>query len=122
MHRLLILVALAGPACGGGGSSPREACEDLVGVTCGKLYECLTETERATAGLPPNEAGCITEFEQTYGCANQTADTVCEPGETYHAARASACVDQIDALSCAAARGGSLEAQAPACSEVCTVE
>ena len=122
MNRLFFVVALIGFGCGGDDTaSPREACEDASRVTCSKLYECLTESERMAAMLPATEAECVTSYNTMFDCASQTAETACDAGETYHADKASQCVDQIDGLSCETVRTGDIDAAAPACNEVCTM-
>ena len=74
------------------------------------------------AGFPSSEAACVTEWETDEGCANQTVENTCDSGETYHPNEASSCLSQLRALDCSQVRSGDIEAQAPACDRVCTVE
>jgi hypothetical protein len=121
MKRFIIVLALAG--CGGGDSvSPREACNDLAEIVCGKFYECLTETERDLLQLPASEAACISDLKDQYGCEEQTVDNTCEGSEVYQPDKADDCLDQIARLECGEVRDGDVESDAPACGEVCTIE
>ena len=110
-------------ACGDGDSlAPREACDQLVEATCGRFYACLTAAEISAAGLPPTEAQCITQRQTQLGCAAQTVESTCDTGETYHADKAGACVDEFQALECAQIRDPNLDLDtaAPSCGQVCT--
>jgi hypothetical protein len=113
-------LALCG-ACGSDSLSPREACDETVEVVCAKLFECLTEGERQFFGLT-TEAACISNGKQNAGCAEVTADNVCEGSQTYNGSNAAECLDQIEAVSCGQARDGTVEEDAPACAEVCQAD
>jgi hypothetical protein len=112
------LLAIFTIGCGGGGPSPKEACEELVKVVCSKIYECFSEEERAAAGFPATEAGCVTELNADAGCASQTEENTCDAGETYNASKADDCIDQFSALTCQQLISGGDDV-APACDQVC---
>ena len=89
-------------ACGsdndGGGASPVEACKSVNKVVCDKIFNCLSQEElelnKAIVGL--NSADCIVRADAE--CTPD--DTNCKAGETYHADKASACVDGYKTYNC----------------------
>ena len=107
-------------ACGGDDVDPEAACNELVEVTCAKVYECLSSAELQTAGYPPGEPACVSQFKVQLGCAEATVDNACDGNETYHPEEVDDCVDQNAGLSCQQVRDGTGET--PACDRICTVE
>ncbi len=129
MNKLFALLGLgfllACTACGTDDSaSPREACEDLTVALCSQIYTCLSPAELAAAGYPASEAACITGYQAQLGCAAQTLDNACIGNETYHAAAAARCTEQVGNLECTQLRDPSFNAfdGAPACKQVCSID
>ena len=125
MRAYLSVLMFAALATGCGGSddpSPREACHDLGVVTCERIYACVTEPERMALNLPPTEAGCVTQFDDTNGCASATTTNLCEGNETFHPSVAAACAEELSDVSCSQFRDPEFDFQAslPACDDVCT--
>jgi hypothetical protein len=118
-----ILISTAA-ACGGGGVTPREGCEQAAVALCDQLYTCFTAAELAAAGYPTTEAACVTQFHTTQGCAAQTEANACTGNETYHADQADNCIDQIGGLECTQVRDPNfnVDVAAPACGKVCAVD
>ncbi|HLU67462.1 MAG TPA: hypothetical protein VKZ63_14370, partial [Kofleriaceae bacterium] len=124
MKRSVLAAALVTLFCacgGGGGASPEEACNGLAEVTCEKFFECLTEDQRAAAGLT-TEAACVADYKAQFGCAELTEDNACEANETYNSDEADSCIDQLAGLSCDQVLDGIEDSETPACNRVCTVE
>jgi hypothetical protein len=106
------------------GLNPREGCERLVEVLCHQIYSCFSDAERMADGFPATEASCVMLLQDDSECAQETDQNACPAGQTYHGNEAESCVNQIGALSCAQVRdsGTDLQAAAPSCGRVCTVE
>jgi hypothetical protein len=115
---------LAATACGSSQDiTPRQACEDTSSALCERLYACLTPTELAVAGLPADEAACITMEDAKRGCAAETLDNVCVGNEVYDGVQASKCSDQVVGLSCSQVRDPAfqLASGAPAGAKICVI-
>jgi hypothetical protein len=119
-----LMFALTACGGGGGGLSPREACDDSQAALCERLYTCYTAEELAAAGFPSSEAACTTMLQQSEGCAAQTTDNTCDGNASYHADQADDCVDQLAGLSCNQIRDENtdINVAAPACGRVCAVD
>jgi hypothetical protein len=104
--------------------SPREACEGVSVALCERIYTCLSAEELAAAGFPGNEAACVTAMDQSQGCSAQTLDNACDGNETFHAAQAETCLDQLAGLDCGQLRSDDLDlaSAAPACNLVCSID
>jgi hypothetical protein len=112
-------------ACGGGGdgsgsiSDPVEGCKQANDVVCEKVFNCFTAAEKDTAvfkqvfGIDKND--CVTKFN-----ADCTADKQnCKAGQTFHADKASECLEQYKKFNC-----DDIKADPPitpaACDQVCS--
>ena len=69
-------------ACGGGGGSVEDKCEDLLANVCGRAVECDTGFVKV--------ADCMAKIAETSDCS--TAENI---GETYET-----CMQDIDDASC----------------------
>jgi hypothetical protein len=121
---LIALTALAGCPSEGETLSPREACEGASVALCERLYTCLSTEELAAAGFPSQEAACVTQFDAAEGCAAQTTSNACDGNETFHAAKAATCLDQLAGLDCGQIRSDNFDLgrDAPACGLVCSID
>ena len=109
-------------ACGGGSTSPSEACNEVNEAICVQIYKCYTAAEIAAAGYPANEAACVTMSESNAGCAAKTEANTCTGGnQVYHGENVQGCVDQLNGLTCAEVMSSStdLETAAPKCNSIC---
>jgi hypothetical protein len=129
--RKLLAVAACGMgiwafgACGGGGdgtgsiSDPVDGCKQGNQVVCDKVFNCFTKEEldqpafKAAFGL--NAPDCVTKLN-----ADCTPDRQnCSAGETFHADKASECLEGYKNFNCT-----DIKAQPPitpaACGQVCT--
>ena len=123
---VMIAMGVAAAGCGGsggGGISPREACEESQANLCERLYACYTPAELGELGFPSNEAACVTRLQASEGCAQQTEQNTCTGNARYQADQASTCVDQITGLACSQVRDPNLvlTSAAPACGKVCAI-
>lgn len=82
------------------GFSPREICDQATEAICIRLYECLSAEEIAAAGLPPDQSDCVVERRRDEGCARQTEENYCEPGETFQRDEAADCFAEIVGRTC----------------------
>src|SRR5688500_8632799 len=65
MLRTCVLLSLCLVACGGGGRSPVERCDDLVDVLCDRAVECISG-----AGT---HATCVQELQGALACGSVKA-------------------------------------------------
>ncbi len=119
---VLSIALLAGCPNDDDGLTPRQACEDASVTLCERVYACLSPSELAAAGFPSSEAACVVNLEQKEGCAAQTLDNACDGNETFHPRNASACVDQLEGMTCSQLRAGQIKTAAPACDMVCEID
>ena len=111
-------------ACGGGSTSPVDACNQETETTCARIYECYTAAQLQTAGYPAAESACVTQFEASEGCAAKTSDNFCTPSTAvYHGEAVDGCISQVEALSCADIMQHiqDINTVAPKCAEVCVI-
>jgi hypothetical protein len=108
-------------ACGGGSTSPTEACDEVNEAVCTQIYKCYTATQIAAAGYPANEAACVTMSEASAGCAAKTEANTCTGGnQVYHGENVEGCVDQLNGLTCAEVVSNTdVMTSAPKCDDVC---
>ncbi len=103
----------------GGGTSAREACEDVAITTCARLYECISPEDLQLAGFPETEAGCA-DMLSLQNCRGITNDNACEEdGGTFDPAKADLCLQQISDATCEALLGEEGNDVTPACEQVC---
>jgi hypothetical protein len=110
----MILAAALGvaSACGGGGGGGGgdvtidKAPSELAAAICGHVFQCCDEQERgflsASLMTPiPDEASCTTAFTGKFGGGFTDVQASVTAGRVqYHADKAGACIDHIDAASC----------------------
>ena len=129
MRKLLAVVACGVGisifgACGGGGSSgggsvsdPVEGCKQGAQVICDKIFKCYTKDEldllKDAVGL--NAADCATKFSAD--CTPEKQN--CNAGETFHADKASECLDGYKTFTCEDIKRSPIVEPA-ACAQVCT--
>lgn len=115
-----VVVGFATAGCGGD-PSPSEACNDVASGLCNRFYACYSAAEISAGGLPATEAECVTMFETTFSCAQQTTASTCSGNGTYHGDQAGTCSDQIHGLDCSTVRDPNFDqtTAAPACGKVC---
>jgi len=124
MHKTLVGMCLVGLLIVGGCSSkddssstatPAAACQSIVQEACSKFFGCFTKEQlTALAGtVGNNEADCRDKFEQAQ-CSAQMLK--CDSGMSYSQSKASECLSQFKALSCAEFGNGTSPA---ACDAVC---
>jgi hypothetical protein len=128
MRKLLAVAAMgvgiwAFSACGGDDSSsgsisdPVEGCKQGNEVICDKFFKCFTQAELEAAkdiiGL--NAADCVTKFNAE--CTPEKQN--CNAGETFHADKASECLEGFRAFTCADLKRDPIVEPA-ACEQVCT--
>ena len=104
------LVSSCGSSSGGNSTA---VCMEGSAALCDKVFDCPEAAEvRPLFGA--TKAECVTNLNMQ--CATNNA---CEPGQTYHADQAQACVSGIKSSTCAdfVATGGEGPA---ACNAVCT--
>jgi hypothetical protein len=109
-------------ACGGGSTSPVDACNEVNTTVCARIYECYTAAQIAAAGYPANEAACVTMSEANAGCAAKTEANTCTGGnQVYHGENVQGCIDQLNGLTCAEVTSSTtnLTTAAPKCDEIC---
>jgi hypothetical protein len=120
MRTLLCLSALLVlSSCGDEeeGLTAMEACSQVQGAFCDKVFNCLpaAEKEARKAAIGLNAADCKVKFV----ASECNADKIrCDVGKTYKPANAKACVTGVTALSCNDITGGNLVTPA-ICDQVC---
>jgi hypothetical protein len=126
-------------ACGGGGDDgggddgsqadaapdgpePAALCEEFAQMICDKLFECLTEEERAEEDIPATVEECAMLQLEEEMCDTLTPATICEEeGQTYQPDQAAQCVTEFRALSCDSFLSDDQgDSETPACNAVCT--
>jgi len=119
MRKLVLIIALS-LSCGGDDElSAQEGCNQAVDILCDKFFSCFTKEEADAAkdfiGL--NAADCKVKLK----AAECGADNVkCNLGETYHADKASECVNGYKGLSCTDIKKGANLPEPAACTLICT--
>lgn len=127
--RMLLAVAVSAVgiwtlgACGsdnngaGSVSDPVEACKQSSQIVCDKFFACYTKEEldmlKDVIGL--NAADCTTKFNAE--CTPEKSN--CDAGETYHADKASECLDGFKAFTCTDIKRSPIVEPA-ACAQICT--
>jgi hypothetical protein len=81
---IAVMVSVAVFGCGGGDKSPREQCEDLLDVICGRATRCIL----GTAG---QEGECFDALQRVAGCERVRQESP----------RYDACVSRVEAQRCA---------------------
>ena len=62
-------------------------------------------------------------LDQDDGCAAKTIDNACVGNESFHAAKAQTCLDQLGKLDCGQIRDQvDIANAAPACTQVCSID
>lgn len=91
------LLALMVGGCGSssGGGNAQALCREGTQAVCDKVYDCA-EGEPLRQFLGATKADCAAGLN-TERCGSATG---CEPGQTYHADQAQACLDAIKAVTC----------------------
>lgn len=103
MSRLLVVIAFAlTAACG---TSPQQACKDIVAATCEKTFACYTGAEIDAIKLVfgSTAAECTTKLTASARCDQST---VCEGGKTYDSVQAGTCTSEYKALTCDKLKAG----------------
>jgi hypothetical protein len=127
--RKLLAVAACGVgiwslgACGGDSSSgssisdPVDGCKQGNQVLCDKIFKCYTkdELDRLKDGIGLNSSDCTTKFNAQ--CTPEMQN--CNSGETFHADKASECLDGFKTFTCDDIKRDPLVSPA-ACDQVCT--
>jgi hypothetical protein len=81
---IAVVLSVGVLGCGGGDPSPREQCEDLLDVICGRAVKCIL----GTAG---REGECVDALQRVAGC-----ERVRQESRSYDR-----CVDRVEAQLCA---------------------
>lgn len=116
MKRILSAVALVLvlPVIGCG-TSPQQACKDIVATTCKQMFTCYTATEveviKAIFGATETE--CTTKLTASANCEKTEP---CATGKTYDTAAAATCVSDWKALTCDKVKAGTTPTS---CSALC---
>ena len=119
---LAICVALGGLGLiGCGGVDAVGQCKDLVSTTCSRVYECYDAATKASAPFVAqygaSQSECNSKLQST-SCANISNDKPCtDSSKKYSADKASACVGDLKAASCATITGGTFNSDN--CNNVC---
>jgi hypothetical protein len=82
MIAVVLSVGLSG--CGGGDPSPREQCEDLLDVICGRAVKCIL-------GAGGREDACFDALKRVAGC-----ERIQQESRSYDR-----CVDRVESQLCA---------------------
>lgn len=113
MKRTLLLLGCLGAI--GCGTSPTQACKDVVATTCKQIFTCYTSSEidLIKTIFGESESACVTKLTASSNCEREEP---CEGGKKYDAAAASTCIADYKALTCEQLKGGTSVAS---CEKVC---
>lgn len=94
---LFVALSLFVAACG---TSPQQACKDIVAATCNKMFTCYTgaELDAIKTFFGSSESECVTKLNAQSSCDKEQP---CDSPKTYDATAASKCVSDYKAMSCA---------------------
>jgi len=95
-------------------TTPLEACNAIVQVTCERSLECLPSEQLATLGWSTVE-DCVTDVAAVRDCATNAGN--CGSGETYHFDLAVSCITDLREQVCGDIVGGILPAS---CEDICS--
>jgi hypothetical protein len=118
MVAILGLTGLGFSACGSSTSdlTPQGACNEAMSATCQKVSTCAGAAGLAALGAT-SVADCTTQME-AQSCT--AADVTCTAPQKFSAANAQACINAINALTCAALTSSTSADPTPAvCNQVC---
>jgi hypothetical protein len=117
MFNKSLLISLSFLVACGGGMSEDQFTDEMIGVTCDKVFECTTAEEIEAVGwfFGANSAECEALFEGAEVVEDTGATVECD----FDSDAARTCVDAMEALSCEDWAAGTFPAS---CEEVCPVE
>lgn len=115
------LAALAALALAGCTLTPQAYCNQVVQLTCDRTYECATEPvqQDALKRLYADKDDCLAKWKAQMGCDSYTAERACGTQKTWNGAKASACMGDYRALTCAQLQGGLTSLSLPNCTSPC---
>ena len=93
LRMIAVVLSVGMLGCGGGDKSPREQCEDLLDVICGRATKCL--------GAAGREDECFDALQRVAGCERVRQEAL----------HYDSCVSRVEAQSCAALFQGSTAAK-----------
>ena len=97
--------------------SPGELCEELIRVSCKRLFECLTDYERSKKGVDVSEQRCVDTLLGRGACSTEQS-AACPRGTFFDPWVAQRCVEAQNALTCSQARAGE-DADSVSCTQYC---
>jgi hypothetical protein len=76
------------------GATPTSDCNAASSTICHRIFTC---DATAAAKIYVTESNCTTQLEAQYNCAS----LVCPANTTYHADKVEACINAVNAQTCA---------------------